>query len=162
MSKPSSARTTTRRLWRWFLAPSPFIEGRDKRRQAALLSAFLLAIMVVAILVELGTIALIDWENYTGYRQTFIGVFLLGIIYFISRTRHVQVAARLAVIISSLGCFVAGWAEPKGVLGGLFDFLILPLWLGSLYLGLREIFILVIVTLLALLFFPLTTKAVTL
>jgi putative nucleotidyltransferase with HDIG domain len=162
MSKPSSARTTTRRLWRWFLAPSPFIEGRDKRRQAALLSAFLLAIMVVAILVELGTIALIDWEVYTGYRQTFTGVFLLSIIYLISRTRHVQVAARLAVIISTLGCFLAGWAEPKGVLGGLFDFLILPLWLGSLYLGLREIFILVIVTLLGLLLFPLTTKAVTL
>jgi putative nucleotidyltransferase with HDIG domain len=162
MSKTSSARPITRRLWRWFLAPSPLIQGRDKRRQAALLSAFLLAIIVVATLVELATIVLIDWENYTGYRQTFLGVFLLGLIYFISRTRYVQVAARLAVIISTLGCFLAGWAEPKGVLGGLFDFLILPLWLGSLYLGLREIFMLVIITLLALLLFPLTTKAVTL
>jgi putative nucleotidyltransferase with HDIG domain len=162
MSKPSSARTTTRRLWRWFLAPSALVEGRDKRRQAALLSAFLLAIIVVAIAVELVTIALIDWEKYTGYRQTFIGVFLLAVIYFISRTRHVQVAARLAVIVSTLGCLLAGWVEPKGVLGGLFDFLILPLWLGSLYLGLREIFVLVIMTLLALLLFPLTTNAVTL
>lgn len=162
MSKTSSARTIRRKLWRWLLAPSPAIQGRDKRRQAALLSAFLLAVMVVATLVELATIVLIDWENYTGYRQTFIGVFLLGVIYFISRTRYVQVAARLAVIVSTLGCFLAGWAEPMGVLGGLFDFLILPLWLGSLYLSLREIFILVVITLLSLLLFPLTTKAVTL
>src|SRR5687767_5585893 len=131
MSKPSSARTTTRRLWRWFLAPSPLVEGRDKRRQAALLSAFLLAIIVLAAAVELVTIALIEWENYTGYRQTFIGVLLLAVIYFISRTRHVRAAARLAVLVSTFGCFLAGWAEPKGVLGGLFDFLILPLWLGS-------------------------------
>lgn len=162
MSSKSFARTMGHTLWRWFLSPSSLVEGRDKRRQAALLSAFLLTIMVVATLVELITINYIDWENYTGYRQTFGGVFLLGIIYFISRTRHVRLAARLALIVSTAGCLLAGWVEPKGVLGGLFDFLILPLWLGSLYLSLREILILISATLLALLLFPLTTDAVTL
>ncbi len=149
-------------LWRWFIAPSPQIAGRDKQRQAALLSAFLLSIIVVFTLIELATIGLIDWENYTGYRQTFAGIFFLGIIYFISRTRHTKLAARLAVIVTSMGVFIAGWVEPKGVLGGLFDFLILPLWLGSLYLSLIEIVLLVAIVLTGLILFPLTTSAVTL
>lgn len=149
-------------LWRWFIAPSPQIIGRDKQRQAALLSAFLLSVIVVFALVELVTIALIDWESYIGYRQTFAGIFFLGIIYFISRTRHTKLAARLAVIVTSTGVFIAGWFEPKGVLGGLFDFLILPLWLGSLYLSLIEIIILVAIVLAGLIIFPLMTSAVTL
>lgn len=149
-------------FWGWFIAPSPQVTGRDKQRQAALLSAFLLSVIVVFALVELETVAFIDWENYTGYRQTFVGIFFLGIIYFISRTQHVKLAARLAVFVTSIGVFIAGWIEPKGVLGGLFDFLILPLWLGSLYLGLSELVLLVAVVLIGLLLFPLTTNAVTL
>lgn len=149
-------------LWRWFIAPSPQITGRDKQRQAALLSAFLLSVIVVFALVELATIAFIDWESYSGYRQTFVGIFLLSIIYFISRTQHTKLAARLAVIVTSTGVFIAGWFEPKGVAGGLFDFLILPLWLGSLYLSLIEIVLLIAIVLTGLILFPLTTSAVTL
>lgn len=149
-------------LWRWFIAPSHQITGRDKQRQAALLSAFLLGVIVVATLVELATIALIDWESYIGYRQTFAGIFFLSIIYFVSRTKYTKLAARLAVIVTSMGVFIAGWFEPKGVLGGLFDFLILPLWLGSLYLSLIEIIILVAIVLAGLIIFPLMTNAVTL
>ncbi len=162
MSKISPARTLAHTLWLWFIAPSPQIKEQDKRRQASLLSAFLLSVMVVAAAIETATIAIIDWESYTGYRQTFTGVFLLGIVYFISRTQHVQVAARLAVFVFTAGTFIAGWAVPKGVLGGLLDFIILSLWLGSLYLSLTELFILIIIHLLALLLFPLTTNAVTL
>lgn len=160
--KTAKTETFTHKLWRWFIAPSSQIEGQDNRRQASLLSSFLLTVMIVATIVEVLTIAFINWENYTGYRQTFAGVFLLGIIYFISRTKHVQFSARLAVILASVGVFVSGWVEPKGVLGGLFDFLILSLWLGSLYLSLTEIFILIIFQLLGLLLFPLTTDAITL
>ena len=162
MSKTFSAQPFIDTLWRWFIAPSSQIMGRDKRRQAALLSAFLLCVMVVSALVELVTIAFIDWESYTGYRQTFAGIFLLSIIYFISRTQHTTLAARLAVIVTSTGVFIAGWFVPKGVLGGLLDFLILPLWLGSLYLSLIELVLLVGIILAGLLLFPLATNAVTL
>src|SRR5690349_7964920 len=120
MGTPSPTRTLIDRLWRWFIAPSPEIEEQDKRRQAALLSSFLLGVIVIATVVELVTVLLIDWENYSGYRQTFAGVFLLTIIYLVSRTRHLQLAAWLAVIATTLMTFVSGWAQPQGVLGGLF------------------------------------------
>lgn len=154
--------TFFQQLWRWFIAPSAQITKPDERRQASLLSGLLLGIIVLAVVVESLTIALIDWENYTGYRQTAMGVVLLTIIYVISRTEHVRTAAVLSVIVASIVTFFSGWVQPAGVLGGLFDFLILPLWLGSLYLGSRELAILITANLIGLLIFPRFTPDVTL
>jgi len=162
MSERSPTQKFTQMLWRWLIAPSSAIKGQDQRRQASLLSGFLLIVIVAATLAELTTVALVDWKNYTGYRQTIAWVFVLIIIYLISRTKQIRLAARLAVIVTSVGAFVSGWMEPKGVLGGLFDYMILPLWLGSLYLSLTELFILIVFLILGLLIFPLTTSAVTL
>src|SRR5689334_1375442 len=100
MGNVSPARKLAQKLWRWFIAPSPQIEELDKRRQASLLSAFLLGVIVIATIVELATIALIDWDHYTGYRQTFAGVILLTAIYLVSRTKYLKVAAWLSVIIT--------------------------------------------------------------
>jgi putative nucleotidyltransferase with HDIG domain len=146
----------------WFITPSPKIEEPDQRRQAALLSGFLIGLITVAILAELMTIAFIEWEEYTGYRQTILVVVLLTIIYLISRTEHIRLAALLAVVVSSLAVFFTGWAEPAGVLGGLLDFLILPLWLGSLYLSLRGLVFLILADLIGLLVFPFFAPEVTL
>lgn len=146
----------------WLIEPSPLIQGQDKRRQASLLSALLLTIILVSAIVELATIALIEWESYTGYKQTFVSLSFLIIVYFISRTQHTQFAARLTVIGSSAAVFFTGWLQPAGVNGGLFDFLILPLWLGSLYLSLRELLALVVFDLLVLLIYPFTIDEVTL
>ncbi len=150
------------RLWRWFIAPSPKITEPDHRRQAALLSSFLLGIIFVAVVMEAVTTAQISWEGYTGYRQTIAAVLMMAIIYLISRTQYMQLAAVLAVITASLAVFATGWAEPRGVLGGLFDFLILPLWLGSLYLGFRALLILLAADVIGLLVFPLLVPQVTL
>ncbi len=146
----------------WLIKPCPLIKGQDKRRQASLLSALLLTIIVVSTIIEMATIALIEWENYTGYKQTIASLSFLIIVYFISRTQYTQFAARLTVIGSSIAVFFTGWLQPAGVNGGLFDFLILPLWLGSLYLSLRELLVLVILDLLGLLIYPFTIDEVTL
>ena len=150
------------RLWRWFIAPSPGITEPDQRRQAALLSSFLLGLMLVAAVSELITTALIGWENYTGYRVTIAAVFVLAIIYSISRTQRLRLAALITVVFASLATFVTGWTDPRSVLGGLFDFLILPLWLGSLYLTLGELAILIATDMIGLLVFPGLTPQVTL
>jgi putative nucleotidyltransferase with HDIG domain len=158
----SHSETLIQKLWNWFIAPSPKIQEPDQRRQAALLSSFLLGTLFLAVVVELGTIAFIEWENYTGYRQTIVVVIALGITYRISRTHRVRLAALLTVIVASAGLYFVGWAEPKSVLGGLFDFMILPLWLGSLYLSLGELTILIFGILTSMLVFPFLTTQVTL
>ena len=162
MRKPSTKQKWVILFQRWFTEPSPLIEGQDKRRQAELLSVLLLTVIVVSALVEVVTVFLIEWDNYTGYRQTIIVLTILSFVYILSRTRHTQLAAWLTVIISSAAVFITGWYQPDGVKGGLLDFLILPLWLGSLYISLRELLILVILNLIALLIFPFTNRAVTL
>ncbi|HLF88956.1 MAG TPA: HD domain-containing phosphohydrolase [Anaerolineales bacterium] len=160
--KNSKARAFPGQLWHWLIAPSQKITVPDQRRQAALLSSFLFGTLLLAVVVELITIAFIEWENYTGYRQTIGIAIALGIIYGISRTQRVLLAARLAVIVALAGVYFIGWTEPKSVLGGMFDFMILPLWLGSLYLGLGELAILMVVSWISILVFPLLTPQVTL
>ena len=158
--KPNS-KSIIDKLWRWFIAPSPKITEPDQRRQASLLSGFLIGTILLAIVTELLTIAFIEWKNYTGYRQTIIIVIFMGIIYGISRTQRVRVAAMLTVIVASAGVYFIGWSEPKSVLGGIFDFMILPLWLGSLYLSLSGLAILIALSLISIVLFPFLTPLVT-
>jgi putative nucleotidyltransferase with HDIG domain len=150
------------KLWRWFIAPSPHVQERDQRRQTALISAMLLGIIGAGGIIEIITVASINIPGYTGYRQTIAALSVIAIIYGISRTRYIQLASILTVIATMSAIFVTGWAQPYGVLGGLFDYLILPLWLGSLYLSLRGLAYLTIIELIGLLVFPLLVSQVTL
>ena len=118
--------------------------------------------MLLAVTVELLTIAFIEWDNYTGYRQTIVIVIALGIVYGISRTSRVQLAALLTMVIASTGIYFIGWTQPKSVGGGLFDFMILPLWLGSLYLSLGGVTVMIVGSLIAILLFPFLTPQITL
>ena len=160
--KNLTTETFPQKLWRWFIAPSPQIEAQDQRRQATLLSGLLLALMIVGILAEFMTVIFINQPNYTGYRESIAAVFIMAIVYGISRTRHIRAASILAVMLVMLATFVSGWAQPFGVLGGFLDYLILPLWLGSLYLSLRELVLLVVMEIIGLLVFPLLTPEITL
>ncbi|MBI3158278.1 MAG: GAF domain-containing protein [Chloroflexi bacterium] len=159
MNSPSgpankSVKSFQRRLWDRFVAPSPEIQQPDQRRQAALLTGFLLGTIVVAVAAELVTLSFADWENYQGWRVTLVMVVVLGLLYRLSRTRHTRPTAMASIVLMSAAVFAAGLAEPRGILGGLMDFLILPLWLGSLYLTLSQLAVLVLLDLAALLALP--------
>ena len=149
------------RLLRWLTEPSSKIIERDQRRQAGLLSGMLLVLMVGGALVEVLTILLINRPDYTGYWNTIAGICILAIVYWISRTQYLRLASILMVFIAMLAIFVTGWSQPYGVLGGFLDYLILPLWLGSLYLNLKEIVAVIIVEILGLLIFPLLVSEIT-
>jgi HD-GYP domain-containing protein (c-di-GMP phosphodiesterase class II) len=148
------------KLWLWLIQPSPSITEPDRRRQAALLSAFLVGIILLAIAVESLTVLLIDKPGYRGYWSTLAVVFLLLIIYGISRSTHIQLAVILTVVVASLAVFAAGWVDPSGVQGGLFDYMILPIWLASLYLSLKKVLLLILANLAGLLLFPLVAPEV--
>jgi HD-GYP domain-containing protein (c-di-GMP phosphodiesterase class II) len=151
-----------KKLWRWLIEPSSKITRPDHRRQAVLLSGFLLGLILIAVVTEAYTDSVIDWTAYTGYRQTIAFVTILAIVYFLSRTQYLQLAAILAVMITSLGVFMSGWGEPRGVAGGLFDFLIIPLWLGSLFIDVKKLPFLIGGVLAGLLIFPILVPVVTL
>lgn len=160
--KTTKNETFAHKLWRWFIAPAPQILEPDQRRQATLLSSLLLGIMLLAVLVESITVTVIEVENYTGYRQTIASVCVLAVIYVFSRTRHVRLTGMLTVISISLAIFITALAQPFGVLGGLLDYLIISIWLGSLFLKTGELALLLVVELLGMLLFPLFTPMITL
>jgi putative nucleotidyltransferase with HDIG domain len=160
--KTLKAESFPHKLWRWFIAPSGQVEGRDQRRQATLLSALLLVLILLAVIVESITVVFIEEENYTGYRQTIISVCVMVIVYVLSRTRHVRVAGVLTSLSVSFAGFIVSLAQPSGVLGGLLDYLIISVWLGSIFLKPGELVLLMAANLIGLLFFPLLAPSITL
>ena len=148
-------------FWRRLVAPHAALTGRDQRRQATFLSAFILALIVLAAVVEILAVALLrPSEAYTGYYQTIGSVAALAVAYGLSRTRHLRLAAALTVIIANVATFVSAVAEPDWVLGGLLDYLLLPVWLASVYFGLRELLGLLGLSLAGLLLYPLLVPQV--
>src|SRR6186713_617024 len=152
----------SQKLRRWLIEPSPQVTGSDQRRQASLLSTFLLLTITLAVIVETITVIWIDRPGYTGYRQTIVAVILFLAIYAISRTQHIRIAVVLAVVTTSLAIYLAGLAEPTGILGGLLDFVILPLWLASLYVSMSSLLALILASILAILLIPWLSAGVTL
>lgn len=149
-----------RRFWGWLTEPSPKIQAQDQRRQAGLLSGMLLVLIIGGALVEIITVILTDDPHYSGYRDTLLGICILALVYGLSRTQYFHLASILTVFVVMLTIFFTGWSQPTGVLGGFLDYLILPLWLGSLYLNLKEIVSIIIIEFAGLLFFPIVASTV--
>ncbi|HNB53234.1 MAG TPA: HD domain-containing phosphohydrolase [Anaerolineales bacterium] len=150
------------RLWHLLTDPHPEIRGRDQRRMATLLSALLLGLICSAVFAEAIATALIAWEEeYTGYRQTIVVVIFLILAYGVSRTKHYQRAAFLAIIVSVFGVFASTLAEPRGALGGLLDYLVIPIFLGSMFLNRRETIIITGFIVVGLLLLPAITPIIT-
>ncbi len=150
------------RLWHWFLEPSPRITEPDQRRQATLLSGILLGAIILTIINRALFSSLKDWTTNSGYQQTVVTVLFLALVYTIGRTQYIQLAAILAVILASLDIFLIGRGETTGILRGLLDYLILPLWLGSLFIDLKKLPLIIVGVLAGLVVFPFLTSEVTL
>lgn len=149
-------------LWHCFIEPSPKITESSQRRQASLLSALLGGLILLAILLEVLFAFSIGLEHYTGFQEAFITVLGLVLVYWLSRTRYVQLAAILAVLGVVLAVFALAFFDPGNAVRGLLDYLILPLWLGSLFIDLKKLPLLIGGVLSALLVLPLAVPAVTL
>jgi putative nucleotidyltransferase with HDIG domain len=125
-----------------------------------LLSGLILGMIALAIVAEAVTVALIDWQNYTGYRETIIAIISLIIVYIISRTHRLQLAVTLTIVVSVMAGLINGLMDPREVISGMLDYLIVPLWVGSLYISLKRLVQLIVVTLFGLLLVPLLNPSV--
>jgi PAS domain S-box-containing protein/putative nucleotidyltransferase with HDIG domain len=167
-SQPSEgARAATRfrevvgRIWRWLTEPSASITERDHRRQAQLLAAALITLILVALTLE--TLAIVTnavGNTFAGYANTFAAVSLLVIAYSLSRTRHYPVGAVLSVVTASVAILAAATSEGP-VLIGMFGYLVVPILFGSMFLVQRIWLGLVAANLAGLLLVPLLIPSVT-
>ncbi|MGC1374866.1 MAG: HD domain-containing phosphohydrolase [Anaerolineales bacterium] len=150
------------RLWHWFIEPSPKITQPDERRQATLMTGCLLGAILLTIMNKVVFGSFSDWSVYAGYEQTIPTVLILAFVYALSRTQYRSLAAILAVLIGSIAIFAIAWTEPKATLRGVLDYLILPLWLGSILFDLKKLALLIGAMLLALLGFSFVAPETTL
>jgi putative nucleotidyltransferase with HDIG domain len=154
-------KTSLQKLWTRLVAPAPALTEPEQRRQARLLSTLLLLLMMAGALMEGLTTLLIERAGYDGYWDTIAAICLMAVVYGISRTRHIRLAWILAIFIVILAIFFIAWSQPYSVLGGLLDYLILPLWLGSVYLNLKELGLVLGIEMLGLFAFPLFVPGIT-
>jgi HD-GYP domain-containing protein (c-di-GMP phosphodiesterase class II) len=143
-----------RRLGRWLIAPTPQIKEQAQRRQATLLSAILLAIVFLGLTVEFIGLGQYGWEYTSTDQLAITTALILIIIYILSRTRYVRLAAILAIVGIIIAIYIIGWTDSGWVFAGLFDFILIPIWLGSLYLSPGILIILIVANLITLLVFP--------
>jgi diguanylate cyclase (GGDEF)-like protein len=147
------------RVWRWLIEPSFAIVEPERRLQARLLMAMLLVLLLLGLLsLTLSFLGVFykPGEPATvgsGFRWiTLTAVLLFAVGYGLSRTRHYQLAAGLAVCSVLSATFVAVIVNPQNLqflfyltLGGLF---------GSLFLSARSTAIVFVVTFIGLLLLP--------
>jgi PAS domain S-box-containing protein len=124
-------------LWDRLTAPAPAVERPDRRRQARLLAAVLLVILLIGIVGEVTQIFLVEsLALYTGFWITTPTLFALFLAYLLSRTRFFELAAIGVVGVLSIMTFAAAlWSGSHFVVEFLY-YAILPVLFSSIFLSL--------------------------
>jgi PAS domain S-box-containing protein/putative nucleotidyltransferase with HDIG domain len=119
--------------WDRLLEPAASIHGPERRRRARLLSALLATQFLLALLATV--LILFTIHHPSDVYIVASAAFILAIAYYLSRTRHYNLAALLAVGTLSGSVFAAEVFNPDP---GSQYFLILGVLMGSLFLSRRD------------------------
>jgi len=135
-------------FWHWLTEPAASISEPERRRQARLLMALLIVLMLLGLL-SLILSSLDLYPSPKPVRQMFIGlalaaVMVLALVYGLSRTAHYRLAAALAVSTVLSATCVAAIVSPESPL--LLAFLTLGGLMSSLFLSARATAIVFVVT----------------
>ncbi len=135
---------TSQSIWRatWdrLTRPAPSVQDPGDRRQAQLLAALLLIVLVFAITLLVSTIYIGQGEFYVAADE--IGVMLALVValtgsYALSRTRHYRLAARLFVASIPIGNFALIFPLKELTDAHLLIYLVVPVILSSALLSVR-------------------------
>lgn len=160
--KSSSGRwATIHRIARGLTEPDDSIKENDRRHQAQMLAALLIFLIVLAIITETITVAVETDPTYTGYRNTIVCVIVLVIAYRLSRTQRYTWGAFITVVTTTLLVFSGALPEVGPFYAGFFDYLAVPILIGSLFLGTCPLFLIAIIDLVILFLLPLVFPYVT-
>lgn len=133
-------RATAGSIWRRLTEPSASLREPDRRRQAQLLASLLVFILPIGILTAGVTTALAEpSDHYTGYWLTLLALGPLSVAYVLSRTRYFTLGALISVVVSSLAVFAGALFGGSPVDLGFFDYLVVPLLFGKLFLSTRQL-----------------------
>jgi signal transduction histidine kinase len=140
----------------WYRLTNPFCEVREpqQRRQARLLTALLLALLVMAfsIVASLTLVTPSGLLHFPGFRYGALAAALLALAYGLSRSRYYSLAAGFTVGALSAATFVLAVSPPARL--NFLAFLVIPLLLSSIFLSFRTTVALVILHFIALLALP--------
>jgi len=142
-------------VWNWLTAPAPSLQKSD-RRQAQLLAALLLFLILVAVVAELVVFLSSDLPQHGGGPVAAIAtISLLGISYGISRTRYYRAAVVLTLGVCSVAVFVMALSSGDEPRPYWLIYLTIPLLISSTFLPLWATFFVGAVNALGMLLFVL-------
>jgi PAS domain S-box-containing protein/putative nucleotidyltransferase with HDIG domain len=120
-------------IWDWLLEPSASIQEPERRRRARLLSALLATQLLLVLLVTL--LILFTVHQPSDLYIVLASTLILAVAYYLSRTRHYNLAALLAIGTLSGSVFASEFLHPDP--GSLY-FLVLGVLFSSLFLSRRD------------------------
>jgi PAS domain S-box-containing protein len=147
--------------WERLVAPAAGIQGPDQRRQARLLTTFLLVALALGVGSDLVVAAASGTLPFTVYPESAPIYAAVALLYALSRTRHTRLAAALSILVTAAGVFTSGLANPGSIEAGFMDFLAVPLLLASMFLTPRQTLALLGLLLAGLLAIPLLIPEIT-
>jgi PAS domain S-box-containing protein len=141
----------TRLQWlqRQLIDPLAAIDDLAQRRTARLLATFLLVLIALFVVVDITRIV-----TTPGYRAPWYGYLLFGSAYALSRTRNYQLAAALTIGAFPLIIFTTIARNPESGLNTTVNYLVLSVFLASIFLPRRGLALLAIVNITGLALLP--------
>jgi two-component system, cell cycle sensor histidine kinase and response regulator CckA len=152
---PSPAqRTRLQWLQQLLIEPLTRFDNQALHRTARLLAIFLLILIALFTLVDAARIA-----TTPGYRAPWYGYLLFGSAYVLSRTRYYQLAAGLTIGAFPMIIFTAIVQNPTGGLNTTIHYMVLSMFLSSIFLPQRGLAIIASINIAGLLILPIALPA---
>src|SRR5262249_3459071 len=154
-TKPTAVATRDRssallgRLRYALIEPLAAHDDLTLRRTARLLTILLLALMALFLLVDITRAC-----TTPGYQPPWYGYLLFGGAYVLSRTRHHKLAAGLMITAFPLVIFITVVHYPESRLNTIVHYLVLNIFLASIFLSRRGLVLIAVVNIVALLILP--------
>jgi PAS domain S-box-containing protein len=153
---PAQRSRPTRLQWlqQRLIEPLTYTSDLALRRTARLLTIFLLLLIALFALVDTIRIA-----TTPGYRAPWYGYLLFGSAYVLSRTRYYQLAAGLTIGAFPMIIFTAIVQNPAGGLNTTIHYMVLSIFLSSIFLPQRGLAIVASINIAGLLILPIALPA---
>jgi PAS domain S-box-containing protein len=147
--QPNTFAARLGRLQRALVAPPTALDDVSLRHKSRLLAILLLTLIALFSLVDITRIL-----TTPGYRPPWYGYLLFGSAYALNRTRYYRSAAGLTIAAFPLFIFTTILNFPESRLGTIVQYLVLSLFLASIFLSWRGLVMLALVNIVGLLLLP--------
>jgi signal transduction histidine kinase len=149
-------------VWEWLTEPAKSVTLPEQRRRARLLAALVIIIIPLGIVGDL--VSLLSTSTSKPFQDPLFilalaGSVILGVAYWLSRTRHHMWGAVIALVTLSAATLASAASAPQSM-NTLLVYLLIPIMLGSMLLSARGVIALIAFNIAGILLLPVITPSI--